>query len=63
MVNFSILEIKSVFDPPYHLDFCEVVNCPICDNKIEVFNMIVDSNSSVNCENCEHTIKFECIKI
>ena len=63
MENYSIIEIKSVLEPPFILDFCEFVNCPICDYEIEVLNTIVDNNSTINCENCEHNIKFECVKI
>jgi hypothetical protein len=63
MNDYSILEIKSVYKPPYILDFVEYVNCPICEQEIEVFNMTVDENSFVSCEDCEHDIRFRLVKI
>ena len=63
MEDYSILEILSVYTPPYILDFVEYVNCPICEMEIDVFNTIVDENSFVYCEDCEHTIQFKLVKI
>lgn len=63
MKDYTILEIKTVLNPPIILNFTDYVNCPICDNEIDVKDMEVDNNSSVNCENCNHTIKFKIVKI
>lgn len=63
MEDFSIVEIKTVLEPPITMNFCDYVYCPVCDYEIDVFNTIVDSNTTVNCDACEHTIKFECVKI
>lgn len=63
MEDFSIIKVNSVIDPPFSLNFCDFVNCPVCDYEIDVFNIILDSNTTVNCDACDHTIKFECVKI
>ncbi|WP_143394577.1 hypothetical protein [Flavobacterium branchiophilum] len=63
MEDFSIIKVNSVIDPPFSLNFCDFVNCPVCDYEIDVFDIILDSNTTVNCDACEHTIKFECVKI
>ncbi|TAF09128.1 MAG: hypothetical protein EAZ75_09225 [Flavobacteriia bacterium] len=63
MKDYTILEIKTVLNPPIILNFTDYVNCPICDNEIDVKDMKVDNNSSVDCENCNHTIKFKIVKI
>lgn len=63
MEDYSILDIKSVFTSPYTLNFIEYVNCPRCETEIDVFNKVVDENSFVYCENCEHTILFKLVKI
>jgi transcription elongation factor Elf1 len=63
MNDYSILDIPSVYTPPYILDFTEYVKCPVCDMEINVFNKIVDINSFVDCENCEHKIKFNLVKV
>jgi hypothetical protein len=63
MKDYTILEIKTVLNPPIILNFTDYVNCPICDNEIDVKDMEVDNNSSVDCENCNHTIKFKIVKI
>lgn len=63
MKDYTILEIKTVLNPPIILNFTDYVNCPICDNEIDVKDLEVDNNSSVDCENCNHTIKFKIVKI
>lgn len=63
MEDYSTLEILSVYTQPYKLDFVEYINCPICEMEIDVFNTIVDENSFVYCEDCEHTIRFKLVKI
>ena len=63
MEDYSTLEIFSVYTQPYKLDFVEHINCPICEMEIDVFNTIVDENSFVLCQNCEHTIRFKLVKI
>jgi hypothetical protein len=63
MEDFSIIKINSVIDPPFSLNFCDFVNCPVCDYEIDLLNVIVDSNTTVNCDACDHIIKFECVKI
>ncbi len=63
MKDYTILEIKTVLNPPIILNFTDYVNCPICDNEIDVKDIEVDNNSSVDCENCNHTIKFKIVKI
>lgn len=62
MESYSTAEILSVYTPPYKLNFIEYVNCPICEIEIDVFNKIVDENSFVRCEDCEHTIQFRLVK-
>lgn len=49
-MDYSILEILSVYTPPYTLDFIDYINCPICEMEIDIFNTIVDENSFVYCE-------------
>ena len=63
MKDYTILEIKTVLNPPIILNFTDYVNCPICDNEIDVKDTEVDNNSSVDCEICNHTIKFKIVKI
>jgi len=61
MTEFSILYIPTVQSPPIELKDI-IYNCPICDYEIEI-DMIVDKNSFVKCENCEHIIKLRIKKI
>jgi hypothetical protein len=61
--DYSTLEILSIYKPPYILDFVEYVSCPNCEMEIDIFNRIVDENSFVYCEDCEHTIRFKLVKI
>ena len=63
MEDFSILDIKSVYEPPYILDFFEYLICPVCETEIYVFKTLIDESSFFICENCEHTIRFNFVKI
>ncbi len=61
MTEFSILHVPTVQNPPIELKDI-IYNCPVCDCEIEI-DIIVDKNSSVKCEVCEHVIKLEIKKI
>lgn len=61
MKEYSILEIPTVLNPPIKL-IDIIYNCPICDYEIEI-DMDVDDNSFVNCDCCDHIIKFRIKKI
>lgn len=63
METSSTVEIKSVLKPPIKLNFLDYINCPICDIEIDIKDKIVDSNSRVTCEDCEHTVNFKMVKI
>jgi hypothetical protein len=63
MDDCSILEILSVYTPPYVLNFVEFINCPICEMEIDVYNKMVDENSYAYCEDCKHKIQFKLVKI
>jgi|UPI0003765950 hypothetical protein len=63
MEDYSIIEIKTVLASPVTLNFVDYVNCPICDIEIDVRNKVVDDNSFVFCEGCNHTINFIIVKI
>ena len=56
-------EIKTIHPPPYKLDFVDYINCPICDFEIDVYNKVVDVNSTIWCDVCEHNIQLKSIKI
>lgn len=58
-----ICEIKTIYTPPYKLDFVDYINCPICDFEIDVYNKVVDLNSTVWCDICEHKIQLILKKI
>ncbi len=61
MTDFSILYIPTVQNPPITLSDI-IYNCPVCDYEIEI-DLIVDENSSVQCEVCDHIVKLEIKKI
>lgn len=63
MKMYSTIEIKSVLNPPIKLNFVEYINCPICEIELDVKDNIIDSNSFIICENCEHIMKYRVIKI
>ncbi|WP_395063298.1 hypothetical protein [Flavobacterium sp.] len=62
MESYSTQEILSVYTPPYKLNFTDYINCPICEIEIDIFNIIVDENTFIRCEDCEHTIQFKLVK-
>lgn len=61
MIEYSILEIPTVLNPPFNL-IDIIYNCPICDYEIEI-DMFVDNNSFLKCEGCDHVIKLKIKKI
>jgi hypothetical protein len=61
MIEYSILEIPTVLDPPIEL-IDIIYNCPVCDYKIEI-DMFVDDKSCVKCDVCEHITKFKIKRI
>ncbi len=61
MEEYTILEIPTVLTPPFELNHIDY-NCPVCDFEIEI-NMIIEANSSITCDNCDHTIKLRIKKI
>jgi transcription elongation factor Elf1 len=61
MIEYSILEIPTVFHPP--IKIIEVIyNCPVCNYEIEI-DMFVDDNSFVKCDVCDHITKFKIKRI
>lgn len=61
MIEYSILEIPTVLNPPFK--FIDVIyNCPICDYEIEI-DILIDNNSFLKCEGCDHVIKLKIKKI
>lgn len=61
MLDYTILEIPTVLDSPFQLKDI-FYNCPVCDYEIEI-NILVDDNSFIICEVCEHLIKLKIKKI
>ena len=61
MTDYSILEIPTVLDPPLKL-IDIIYNCPVCDFEIEM-DMLVDDNSFISCDVCDHVTKFRIKKI
>jgi DNA-directed RNA polymerase subunit RPC12/RpoP len=61
MIEFSILNIPTVLNQPIKLTDI-LYNCPVCDYEIEI-DMIVNDNSSIKCDNCDHIIKLKIKKI
>jgi transcription elongation factor Elf1 len=61
MIDYSILEIPTVLNPPIKL-IAIIYNCPVCDYEIEI-DMFVDDDSFVKCDVCEHITKFRIKKI
>jgi hypothetical protein len=57
MIEYSILPVPTSLISPINLTDI-LYNCPICDNEIEI-DMLVDNESSIKCNLCEHIIKFE----
>lgn len=61
MIDYSILDIPTVQTVPFELKDI-TYNCPCCDYEIEI-DLIVDSSTSIKCDNCEHKILLKVIKI
>jgi transcription elongation factor Elf1 len=61
MIEYSILEIPTVLNPPIKL-IDIIYNCPVCDYEIEI-DMQIDDNRFVNCNICDHIIKLKITKI
>lgn len=61
MFEYSILQIPTVLNPPIELKDI-LYNCPVCDFEIEI-DMFVDDESFVECDMCEHIIKFKIKKL
>jgi hypothetical protein len=60
MIEHSILEIPTVLHPPIKL-IDVIYNCPVCDYEIEI-DMLVNDDSFVKCDICDHITKLK-IKI
>ena len=63
MKNCSIIEVKTILSTPINLDFVDYINCYVCDYEIDLKNLLVDNNSYVECDNCNHIHKFKIVKI
>ena len=61
MREYSTVSIPTILNPPIKLADI-IYNCPVCDFEIDI-DMIVDENTFVECENCNHLIKFEIKKV
>lgn len=61
MIEYSILEIPTVLNPPIKI-IDVLYNCHVCEYEIEI-NMFVDDNSFIKCDVCEHITKFKIKKI
>lgn len=61
MSEFSILSIPTVLNLPFKLSDI-LYNCPVCDFEIEI-DLVVDVNSFVECDNCNHKIKLKVKRI
>lgn len=60
-MDYSILPIPSVLDLPFKLKDI-LYNCPVCNFEIEI-DLILNENSFIECDNCEHRIKLRLKKI
>lgn len=61
MIENSILDIPTIKTVPFELKDI-TYNCPCCDYEI-VIDIIVESNTSIKCDNCNHNILLKVIKI
>lgn len=61
MKEYSILDIPTLLAPPVIL-LDIIYNCPVCDWEIEI-DMLVDDDSFVKCDGCDHITKFKIKKI
>lgn len=60
MIEHSILEIPTILNAPIEL-IDIFYNCPVCDYEIEI-DMLVNDDSFVKCDICDHITKLK-IKI
>ncbi len=61
MLEYSILEIPTILIGPVSLEDI-ICNCPVCDYEIDV-DVVVDDNSFIKCDNCDHIVKLKIKKI
>ncbi len=61
MIEYSILEIPTILNPPIRLRDI-IYNCPVCDCESEI-DMLVDDDSIIKCDVCDHITKFKIKKI
>lgn len=61
MIEYSILEIPTILNPPIRLKDI-IYNCLVCDCEIEI-DMLVDDDSFIKCDVCDHITKFKIKKI
>jgi hypothetical protein len=61
--SHSVLEIKTVLNPPIKLNFVDYVECPICQIEIDIYDKIIDNKSFARCHDCNHTIHFTIVNI
>lgn len=61
MAEYSTLNIPTVLNPPIKL-IDIIYNCPVCDYEI-IIDTIVDDNSCIECDNCNHKIKLKIKRI
>ena len=61
MIKYSISQIPTVLNPPIFLRDI-IYNCPVCDYEIEI-DMLVDDDSFIKCDVCDHITKFKIKKI
>lgn len=63
-MNEYVIKIPTVLNFP--MDFTGersiTYNCPFCDLEIEI-DMILEENSSLECENCDCKFKFEIVRV
>lgn len=57
MIEYSILPIPTSLTQPIKLNDI-IYNCPVCDNEIEI-DILVDNESFLKCNLCDHIIKLE----
>lgn len=61
MEDYSKLVIPTVLKKGTNL-MDIIYNCPVCDYEIYI-NMIINIDSFIKCENCNHEIKLQLNKI
>lgn len=61
MTDYSTLYIPSVLNPPIKL-MDVTYNCTVCDYEIEI-DLLIDDNSFITCEVCDHITKLKIKRI